>query len=337
MRGFILSVLVSSVLLAGPTLAQNQDEAALLGELQAKIQNFKAVSAEKTASAREEVRALSTDIRAILDDMKVIYGPDDRRNYFETTVTQNQRLAADATAVLVSRFALSTSDGGKTYSLPSQGARLCATEKFSDEPAPGFCSGFKVADDLIATAGHCIRTQISCDQTSFVFGFGMDAADDQPELSILGENVYQCTEIIDGELGGSDQSDWRVLRVDRPISAPAVQIRTSSMPGITAGAKLTVVGYPMGLPVKIADNASVRGLDAAFLVANLDTYGGNSGSAVFNSAALGTGDLLVEGILVRGEDDFAQLSPCRTSKRCPDAGCRGEDVTYAFKIEGALP
>lgn len=337
MRGLILSVLVSSVLLAGPTLAQNKDAAALLGELQAKIQNFKAVGAEKTASAKEELRALSTDIRALLDDMKVIYGPDDRRNYFEDDVTNNQRLAADATALLVSRFALSTDDGGKTYSLPSAGARLCVTEKFSDEPAPGFCSGFKVGDDLIATAGHCIRTQIRCDQTSLVFGFQLDSADDQPELSILGENVYQCTEIIDGELGGSDQSDWRVVRVDRPISAPAVQIRTSSMPRITEGAKLTVVGYPMGLPVKIADNASVRELDAAFLVANLDTYGGNSGSAVFSSAALAKGDLFVEGILVRGEADFSQLSPCRLSKRCLDDGCRGEDVTYASKIEGALP
>ena len=340
MRGLILSVLVSSVLLAGPTLAQDKDAAALLGQLQAKIVNFKAVGAEKTASAREELRALSTDIRALLNQMKVIYGvygPDDRRNYFERTVTQNERLAADATALLVSRFALSTDDGGKTYSLPSQGARLCAVEKFSDEPAPGRCSGFKVADDLIATAGHCIRTQISCDQTSLVFGFQLDSADDQPELSILGENVYQCTEVIDGELGGSDQSDWRVVRVDRPISAPTVQIRTSSMPRITEGAKLTVVGYPMGLPVKIADNASVRELDAAFLVANLDTYGGNSGSAVFSSAALTEGDLVVEGILVRGEADFSQLSPCRISKRCLDDGCRGEDVTYASKLEGALP
>ena len=45
------------------------------------------------------------------------------------------------------------------------------------------------------------------------------------------------------------------------------------------------MGHPLGLPVKYAANASVRENGVAdHFVTNLDSYGGNSGSAVFNAA-----------------------------------------------------
>ena len=51
---------------------------------------------------------------------------------------------------------------------------------------------------------------------------------------------------------------------------------------------------------KVAGGAKVRSNNnGVYFVANLDTYGGNSGSAVFN---LQTRE--VEGILVRGENDY---------------------------------
>ncbi len=52
-----------------------------------------------------------------------------------------------------------------------------------------------------------------------------------------------------------------------------------------------------------------------FFVANLDTYGGNSGSPVVDARTY-----VVEGILVRGEDDFVQNDGCYVSLVCPDAG-----------------
>jgi hypothetical protein len=64
-------------------------------------------------------------------------------------------------------------------------------------------------------------------------------------------------------------------------------------------------------------------------VANLDTYGGNSGSPVFNHR---TGE--VEGILVRGENDYV-YDPgqgCQVSNRCASDVCRGEDVTYITNV-----
>jgi hypothetical protein len=121
--------------------------------------------------------------------------------------------------------------------------------------------------------------------------------------------------------------------VDRRIAAPKVNFRGSSETPITVGEGVTVIGYPLGLPVKVADGGTVRSLSGAFFVANLNTYARNSGSAVYNTARLLTGDLFVEGILTRGETDFARTSPCFISKRCPTNGCRGEDVTFAHKME----
>ena len=70
----------------------------------------------------------------------------------------------------------------------------------------------------------------------------------------------------------------------------------------------------------------------SFFVANLDTYGGNSGSPVFNQD-----DDVVEGILVRGETDFVFNGTCVVSNVCPTTGCRGEDVTRTSEFENFIP
>jgi V8-like Glu-specific endopeptidase len=77
------------------------------------------------------------------------------------------------------------------------------------------------------------------------------------------------------------------------------------------------------LPLKVAENAFVRdNSNSSYMTCNLDTYGGNSGSPVFNSETHE-----VEGILVRGETDFEPSGNCNVSLVCPTTGCRGEDVT----------
>ena len=89
-----------------------------------------------------------------------------------------------------------------------------------------------------------------------------------------------------------------------------------------------VIGHPVGLPAKVAGGAIVRdNTPNPFFVANLDTYGGNSGSPVFNSRTH-----RVEGILVRGERDFVARGNCTVSFVCPTTGCRGEDVTRITKL-----
>jgi hypothetical protein len=64
----------------------------------------------------------------------------------------------------------------------------------------------------------------------------------------------------------------------------------------------------MGLPQKYAPAAKIRDN-------SLDTCGGNFGSPVFNAT-----DYKVEGILVRGENDFVSDGTCYVSLVCPTTG-----------------
>ena len=59
------------------------------------------------------------------------------------------------------------------------------------------------------------------------------------------------------------------------------------------------MGHPSGLPLKYADGARVFETENDYFSTNLDTFGGNSGSPVFNADTLE-----VEGILVRGDTDY---------------------------------
>jgi hypothetical protein len=293
----------------------------------------------------DELANASTEFLERYARERVLYGEDDRRNYGDLKTTKEERRAADAIAVFV-RSSEVTPDGKGTFSMTSGKIGYCAPhqltrgqppERFYDEPTPGFCSGFKIGPDLMATAGHCIKTAAQCATTRIVFGFRKEEGKEAPEKDISGSDIYKCSEIIAGELNSATGDDWRIIRVDREISAPQVTLRTASAGYSPLGTKLTVIGHPSGMPIKIADEAIVRRHEGSVFVADLDTYGGNSGSPVFNSERLKDGELLVEGILVRGEDDFVQTTPCLRSRRCPRfSQCRGEDVTYASKLEQIL-
>jgi V8-like Glu-specific endopeptidase len=178
-------------------------------------------------------------------------------------------------------------------------------------------------------------TADDCSNTAFVFGFHMTKEDDTPDKSVPANRIYRCMRIVAGQK--TADSDWRIVEVDRDIDAPQVTVRTAgTKPPLKTGTSLTVVGYPLGLPVKIAGGAQVSDIRQKYLTANLDTYHGNSGSVVFNSDKLKEGELLAEGILVRGDADFEPGKPCALSRKCPAQGCRKEDVTLTSEFARVL-
>ena len=132
----------------------------------------------------------------------------------------------------------------------------------------------------------------------------------------------------EGRDGGWSKDDWALIRLDRAVTDRRfLEYRKSGEPEV--GANLVVIGHPTGLPTKIADGANIRELKGTYFTANLDTYGGNSGSAVFNAD---TG--VVEGILVRGERDYLydSVNACRVTNVVADDEGRGEDITYITNI-----
>jgi hypothetical protein len=277
---------------------------------------------------------LSSDELARLaqDRQRVIYGVDNRQDVYEVTNSKIKK-AADAVVALVKTADL-TSDGHGGWTLATTSYKdeyqLCTTEAFASQPLGCFCSGFLVAPDVIATAGHCIKVPQDLVETRFVFGFRM-LNSSTPRTTFGKDDVYEGKEIIGRKLT-ADQTDWALVRLARAVVGRAPVVYRSSGK-IGAAQKLFVIGHPSGLPQKYAPGAQVRdNTPKAFFVANLDTYGGNSGSPVFNGT-----NQKVEGILVRGENDFVNKGSCFVSLVCPSTGCRGEDVTRATEWGSQVP
>ena len=267
----------------------------------------------------------------LYERQKVIYGVDNRKDIFEINDAALLKDADCVVALFEKSSVRDNGDGTSTLQTQQFGTAndLCSTEPFRKQPVGAFCSGFLVAPDVVVTAGHCVDSSTLTD-IRFVFGFRMVSAS-QPPGPIANSEIYSGRRLLGRQLTDAGP-DWAVVRLDRRVTGhrPAPVRRRRR---VGQGAKVHVIGHPVGLPAKVAGGATVRdNTPSPFFVANLDTYGGNSGSPVFNSRTH-----RVEGILVRGERDFISRGNCTVSFVCPTTGCRGEDVTRITKLVNLIP
>lgn len=272
--------------------------------------------------------SLTLSAMSAFGKVKVIYGEDNRLDVYEETNSTYIKLAS-STAALVEKGKLRASGAYETeltgQTLESRG--ICADERFAKQPTVAHCSGFLVGKNKLVTAGHCIRTTQDCKANVWVFDFKLDH-EGQDSFVVDNNNIYNCKRIISRELEGGNGDDYALIELDRDVEdREPLTFRTEGAP--KKGDKLVVIGHPTGLPSKIAAGAEIKKINSVYFSANLDTYGGNSGSAVFNAD---TG--VVEGILVRGATDyvFSAGKGCRISNRVSND--RGEeDVTRITNIK----
>lgn len=268
---------------------------------------------------------------AIKEETKVIYGDDDRLDLYDVNDKGLLELADSTVALIQSSRIKVKSDGTADIALSSykNNYNLCSTEPFINQKTAAFCSGSLVGKDIVITAGHCIRNQSSCSDTKMVFGFGIKQSDGVTPSNVSANEVYGCKEIIRRVQSGD--TDYSVVRLDRSVTNhKTLKINRGAV--VPNGTSLTVIGHPSGLPTKVASAGLVRSSNSIYYVTSLDTYGGNSGSAVFNTA---TKEIV--GILVRGETDFVSNGSCKVSNRCKQDGCRGEDVTRIDLVADLIP
>lgn len=258
---------------------------------------------------------------------KVIYGNDDRMDYYQSSDKLLRHLSR-STAAQISRDELTL--GINQYELSGKTLEeigMCKSERFSSQLTSANCSGFLIAPDVLVTAGHCV-TQISdCDKYFWVFDYS-NFEKEETSFNFNEDQVFYCTEIIKREKDYSNMNDFAVLRLNRAVpNRTPLKMRTSGK--ISDSATVAVLGHPTGLPLKITSNAVMRdNSDEIFFRINPDTYGGNSGSAVVDMA---TG--IVEGILVRGDTDYEKGDEsCNSSVIRTEAGGRGEDATRITNI-----
>ncbi len=275
---------------------------------------------------------------------KVVYGDDNRVDAEKTTNPLFAKLAK-STAGQIAFSKLTEQDDHYTFSQVSigQAKQLCAGERFRDQFVAPRCSGFLVGPNLLVTAGHCVKPSLisdpvdgvaaadECADNAWVFGYTNESS---KSGKINKKNVYKCKKVLNHALDGVLKSDYALIELDRVVEdREPLKFRTQGK--VKVNADLVVIGHPSGLPSKIADGAKVLGNDhSQFFTSDLDTFGGNSGSAVFDAR---TGQ--VEGILVRGAKDYLVDYDrwCRVVNDCTEVKegtiCYGESVSRITAVE----
>lgn len=267
------------------------------------------------------------------DRAKVIYGEDNREDIMKVKNWHHTYLA-ESTAAMIHKNKF-VEEGGNFVvmgQLLKDKLKLCSGERFENQTTAATCSGFLVGPNILVTAGHCAEVSNFCEDFKWAFNF-YHKRDGEP-VKISKSDIFHCKKIIHKVKNNSSKTDFAIIELDREVRlVKPLELRQDNETPL--GAPLVVIGNPTGLPTKVSDGAFVRdNSHPQFLVTNLDTFGGNSGSAVFNDE---TG--LVEGILVRGERDYVydSVTKCYRPKYCSMSECRGEDVQKIYSVLKHIP
>jgi V8-like Glu-specific endopeptidase len=261
-----------------------------------------------------------------------IYGADDRTDVYAHSSQSLANLTRQSIVALMQPSMVDTRNSSAiglfAHSL-GEAYELCSGERFADQPAAAFCSGTLIDSDLVLTAGHCVTSQSDCSNTRLVFNYYMESESDR--ATITSDDVFSCAELVVHELSsGREVLDYAILRLDRPATprhSPA-PVRTAVAP-LSSGDPITIIGFGSGVPAKIDDGGRV--IDAReslmdYMTGTTDSFGGNSGSGVFDASGQ------VVGILVRGATDYVSSGSCTVVAEYDNSGSNGgESISYAHR------
>ena len=281
-------------------------------------------------------------LSASIGDDWTIYGEDDR---VEIADAKNVFLknASSAVAIRIQRKDLAASNLFSWLLFPNVSSaqkkyNLCPEVRFSSQSALGSCSGFLIADKILATAGHCVRSITSCSDYLWAFHYREDFSVQHIPF-LLEDDLYSCKRILfqqsPGPKGGADLA---IVELDRAVEGASALTLSSDQTPLVFGTQLGMVGYPLGMTQKAVLTSTPHPRvesDSDFFALNLDAFGNNSGSPLIN---LETGE--VEGLLVAGQApdfDLDLARNCKIEKRCLENECRGETVLKSSAIVRLLP
>jgi len=274
-------------------------------------------------------------VNHLLQREKTIYPHDIRQDFFQFAFNPNYLRSSNSIAALIRPRNYQLSADGVTliYKNLKDEQGLCSDQSFIAQPSVAYCTGFVIGANLIATAGHCVSDDWRAVRIVFGYELVQGPSGNTSLRTIHADDVYAIRQVRVSRVD-DDGEDFAILETDRKIQGhPPLPLRTSGV--IQPHEGVYTLGFPSGIPMKLADGAFVRSVFASqgYFRADLDTYGGNSGSPVINATTQ-----VVEGILVRGGVDYVPDGECRKALVCPTINsCMGEDVTLISALASSNP
>jgi hypothetical protein len=249
----------------------------------------------------------------------LIFGDDNR---VDITLVEDPaiRELARSTAIITSNYYLNFDTPTTAHPLKSslhKDINMCAYEPYANDLNLAICSSFLVHEEWIATASHCM-TPFACTQNSIVFDFQVSDSGKHP-LEIPAENIYACDRIFYPK--NTHKTDFALVHLTRPV-LDRKPLELAEFP-LEIGEPVFVIGNPLGIPTKYADDASIRSKKDLVYYSDIDTFGCNSGSATFSATTH-----KVFGLVFAGQEDldFDEVNSCQIARRCPQGGC--EENTF---------
>jgi Trypsin-like peptidase domain len=270
----------------------------------------------------------------------IVYGEDDRADLYEVEPRLEQLARSSAVALLSPSQLHRTETGSYVIHAPpyAELQELCPGERFAEQPAAASCSGVLVAPDLVVTAGHCFGVTASggvdCTNDRYVLGFWLSAPNPE-QIVIPSDAVFDCQRVLGrvvAPVASACRFDIAVIQLDRPVADATTQSLRATAP--QQAERLTVIGYPAGLPVKIDTGAQVMDARAEagdFFTLSSDTFAISSGSGVFDAE----GTLI--GLFARGRTDYDQDGTCqRVHRESEGAAPAFEEATKIAAVQELL-
>ena len=284
---------------------------------------------------------------------EVVYGKDGRREVFEVHEPILTTVARQSVVALIPWSALAdvTTDPHLDDAVESleDAFDLCKSQRFRKQPTAAECSGTVIdagewdeitgavlRPALVVTAGHCVANQAECQSYAYAFDYFYE---DEDELAVISPDaIYHCQDLVVREMDMN--RDFAVLSLDRPLGIGRAAARMDrDDQARRPGDEIVVIGFPSGLPAKIDTTGEVMhafAFDRSFFHATPDTFGGNSGSGIFDD------DGLLIGVMIEGAEDY------RPKDEDDDDSCQvvneldaddandGEVIVYPGRVLDAL-
>ena len=201
---------------------------------------------------------------------------------------------------------------------------MCSDEAFFEEKTVGDCTGFLVTNNLLLTAGHCVKDASSCSKRTIIFNFHVP---NQP--AVESRDLYFCKS-VPARLPPND-GDLALIELDRDVELnPGQPFLEAHDFNSKTTESAQILSHPFGVSLKVSALESSPVQDGAFFYAQADVSGGSSGAPAFDPT---TGRLA--GVLISGEGDLAwdRSNQCNRHKVCENGACKGERFATTSSVQ----